>query len=104
VPIVIYRACEIVTLDSNCPTANAVAVSDGRILHVGEFTKICEYLSDAVFEVDDRFKDDVIVPGFIEAHGHTFGDGALGSLFGLVLMIVQALTAQFLKDVNRSRT
>jgi len=80
VPIVIYRACEIVTLDSNCPAANAVAVSDGRILHVGEFTEICEYLSDAVFEVDDRFKDDVIVPGFIEAHGHTFGDGALGKL------------------------
>jgi len=79
-PVVVYRAREIVTLDANCPVAEAVAVEEGRILHVGSFNDVAEALRDREFTVDSSFLSDVIVPGFIEAHGHLISDGSLGSL------------------------
>ncbi len=77
---VIFEAREIVTLDRSCPRAGAVAVRDGRILHVGSMSEVLEALRDQEFFVDTRYKEHVIVPGFIEAHGHLFSDGALGQL------------------------
>lgn len=74
----IFLARDVVTLDENCPRANAVAVRDGRVLHVGEVAWILEALRDAPYEVDETFADAVLVPGFIEAHGHLSGDGGLG--------------------------
>lgn len=76
--IKVFLAKEIITLDTNCPVATAVAVKDERVLHVGTFEEVKEALRDQEFEIDDRFGNDVIVPGFIEAHGHMLSDGALG--------------------------
>lgn len=79
-PVVVYRASEVVTLDRSCPQGDAVAVRDGRVLHVGTFTEVARHLGDQDFTVDNRYLGHVIVPGFIEAHGHLFSDGALGQL------------------------
>ena len=65
--IVIYRAREIVTLDKSCPIATAIAVKDERIFSVGTFEDVVENLSNDSFEVDNRYENLVIVPGFIEA-------------------------------------
>ena len=78
--IVIYRAREIVTLDKNCPIATAIAVKDERIFSVGTFEDVLENLSNYSFEVDNRYENLVIVPGFIEAHGHVFSEGMLTGL------------------------
>lgn len=78
--IVVFRARELVTLDPSCPVANAVAVVDGRILHVGTYDEVVEALGERRFAVDSRYEHDVMVPGFIEAHGHLSSDGALGQL------------------------
>jgi len=78
--IVVFRAREVVTLDRSCPHGEAVAVSEGRVLHVGTRAEVAEALRDQQFHEDDRYLDHVIVPGFIEAHGHLFSDGALGQL------------------------
>lgn len=75
--VVVFRARVIITLDPACPVASAVAVRDGRILHVGTIDEVMGALGDTDVIVNDDFADDVIVPGFIEAHGHLFGDGAL---------------------------
>src|SRR5487761_2538969 len=75
--IVLYRAREVVTLDAACRSAEAVAVRDGRILHVGTFDEVVSALGDLDYEIDPRFTDAVIVPGFIEAHGHLMSDGSL---------------------------
>jgi hypothetical protein len=80
VSVTVYRAREIVTLDANCPSAEAVAVSGERILHVGTHDEVVEALRDRTFETDLRYAERVIVPGFIEAHGHITMDGALGQL------------------------
>ena len=78
--VVVFRAREIVTLDSNCPLAEAVAVLDERVLHVGTYQEVIEALRDTEYLTDDRYLDHVVVPGFIEAHGHLYMDGALGQL------------------------
>ena len=76
-PPVIYRARRVVTLDPGCPVADAVAVSEGRVLHAGLFDEISRDLAGTGATVDDRFGADVIVPGFIEGHSHILDEGSL---------------------------
>ncbi|MBL8905123.1 MAG: amidohydrolase [Rhizobiales bacterium] len=57
-------------MDPGWPEGTAVAVMDGRILSVGTFDDLKPWLEKYPYEVDDRFKDKVIYPGFIEAHSH----------------------------------
>lgn len=72
----IFTARTIHTLDPSCPKATAVAVRDGRILHVGTEAEVCSYVGpDAV--VDRRYEDAVLVPGFVEAHGHLVFNGSI---------------------------
>ena len=66
--ITIFTARKIVTMNPANPEAVAVAVRDGRILCVGSLE---ECLSWGEAEVDERFAAHVLVPGFVEAHGHT---------------------------------
>ena len=54
------------------PEAQAVAVRDGRIVCVGTLQE-CQSWGEA--HVDDRFAGHVLVPGFVEAHGHTADSG-----------------------------
>jgi predicted amidohydrolase YtcJ len=65
--ITIYQANKILTMDPNRPHATHVAVKDGRILAVGDNT-----CGDAWGNVqhDTRFKDNVLMPGFVEGHAH----------------------------------
>lgn len=70
---VIFTAAKIVTMNPSNPEATAVAVRDGRILAVGTLAE-CQSWGEAT--VDDRFADQALVPGFVEAHGHT-ADGLM---------------------------
>src|SRR5258708_26322524 len=75
--IIIYTATKVVTLDPGTPTARAVAVMDGKILGVGTLAEVRGWITDEEVEIDQRFKDAVIVPGFIEAHMHPQFTGVL---------------------------
>ena len=66
----IYTASNIVTMDSERPNASAVAVSQGRIVSVGDLKSVKSELRDYTVEVDDRFAKQVILPGLIEKHLH----------------------------------
>ena len=55
------------TLNVSLPVATHVAVREGRILGLGG-AEIVDAFGPAT--VDDRFRNDVIVPGFVEGHGH----------------------------------
>lgn len=72
----IYVARKIVTMNRYLPEATAVAVREGRILCVGTPDK-CRMWGEA--RIDETFKDLVLVPGFVEAHGHV-AQGALAVL------------------------
>jgi predicted amidohydrolase YtcJ len=75
--ITIFPAKEIVTLDPGTPTAQAVAVMDGKILGVGTLEEVRGWVTDEQLEIDRRFENAVIVPGFIEAHMHPQLTGVL---------------------------
>ncbi|MFN8466596.1 MAG: hypothetical protein U0X20_13645 [Caldilineaceae bacterium] len=71
--IVIFPAKKIVTMNGYLPEATAVAVQEGKVLCVGTVEE-CQMWGKA--EIDDTLQDYVLVPGFVEGHGHT----AQGSL------------------------
>lgn len=78
-PITVYTAKKIITMDPGWPEGMAVAVRDGRILSVGrtlDDLKPWLETQDAV-TMDDTFKDKILVPGLIEAHGHPLMGGML---------------------------
>lgn len=69
--ITVFTAKKFVTMDPGWPEATAVAVADGKILSVGvTFDDLKPWLDKYPYEVDGRFKDKVIYPGFVEAHTH----------------------------------
>jgi hypothetical protein len=63
----IFQARRIVTMNASLPIATHVAVREGRILGLGG-AELRDAFGPAV--LDDRFGDAVIVPGFVEGHGH----------------------------------
>lgn len=70
-PITVFVARKFVTMDPGWPEATAVAVADGRIVSVGRRLEDLKPWTDAYpFTIDERFKDKVIYPGFVEAHTH----------------------------------
>ena len=75
--ITVYTAKAIVTLDPATPSAQAVAVMNGKILGVGTLDEVRGWVTNEEFEIDRRFQNAVIVPGFIEAHMHPQFTGVL---------------------------
>jgi predicted amidohydrolase YtcJ len=69
----IYSARRIITMNPSNPEGTHVAVRDGEILGVGSLDEVTVWGSH---ELDERFRDKVIVPGFVEAHAHVM-EGAM---------------------------
>jgi predicted amidohydrolase YtcJ len=69
-PIVVFIAKKIITMDPAWPEATAVAVRDGKILSVGSLADLQPWLSKFPYTIDKTFADKIIMPGFIEPHGH----------------------------------
>lgn len=57
-------------MDPGRPTAEAVAVADGRIVSVGSLDSMDPWLRRYPHTIDDRFRDRVLMPGFIDPHTH----------------------------------
>lgn len=70
----IYFGGPIVTVDDNRPTAEAVAVKDGKILAVGEKAAILSAHGGKEVKLND-LAGHTMIPGLIDAHGHVLGVG-----------------------------
>ncbi len=68
--ITVFTARRIRTMNRSNPVATAVAVRDGRILEVGTPETLRPWLDAHPHTVDDRFRDAVLMPGFIDPHLH----------------------------------
>lgn len=66
----IFIAREFVTLDPARPSAQAVAVVNGRILWVGSLDEVKAVLGQQPYAIDRSFEDKVVVPGFVAQHDH----------------------------------
>src|SRR6201992_1182809 len=58
----------VLTVDEKRPTAEALAISDGRIVAVGDRSDVDGFIGTETQTID--LGDGCIMPGFIEAHGH----------------------------------
>lgn len=65
--VTVFQARKIITMDRNMPEATHVAVKEGRILAVGGADCAAGWGGG---EVDMRFADAVLTPGFVEGHAH----------------------------------
>lgn len=63
---VIFSARRIVTMNPSRPHATHVAVREGRVVAVGSLAEVGGHGAT----VDERFKDKVLLPGFVEGHSH----------------------------------
>lgn len=63
----VYSARKIITMNTMQPEATHVAVRDGRILAVGDLSRMATWGN---FDLDERFRDKVIMPGLVEGHCH----------------------------------
>ncbi|MEM9561493.1 MAG: amidohydrolase [Actinomycetota bacterium] len=68
--LTVYTARSIVTMNRSWPRAEAVAVGDGRIVEVGTIESMEPWLDRHPHQIDDRFADHVLLPGFIDPHLH----------------------------------
>jgi predicted amidohydrolase YtcJ len=76
-PITVFVAKQIHTMDAGWPEATAVAVQNGKILSVGSLDDVKLDLGKRPHQIDDTFKDKVLMPGFIEAHSHPLMGGIM---------------------------
>lgn len=69
----IYTGGPILTVNDAQPSAEAVAVKDGRVLAVGDLSDLLARQGDAtkVFDLDGR----TMLPGFVDSHGHVVMGG-----------------------------
>ena len=68
--ITVFPARRIITMNPSNPEATAVAVRDGRIIETGSLETIEPWLRHHPHTVDERFANNVLMPGFIDPHLH----------------------------------
>ena len=68
--ITVFVAKKIVTMDPAIPSASAVAVADGKIISVGSLAELKPWLDRYPHEINYQFSENILYPGFVEAHGH----------------------------------
>ncbi len=64
----IYYNGAIVTMEADQPSAEALAVKDGKIVFVGDFKDAQQFIGSNTVQVDLQHK--TLLPGFIDVHGH----------------------------------
>ena len=69
----VIRNANVITMDRNRPRAQAVAMSDGRIVGVGSNRDVETFIGPGVKVMDMTGK--TVLPGFIDAHIHVLNSG-----------------------------
>ena len=89
-----------VTVADGVPEAQAVASAGGRIVAVGTTTEIQKYVGPKTEVID--VKGQLVIPGFIEGHGHFTGIGT--AELGLKLMTAKTWDAIVAVVAERVKT
>ena len=81
-PTIVYPARLVRTMDPATPTAEAVAIRGNRFRAVGTVEELLAYPNA---QLDERYADAILLPGFVEAHSHA-GTGTVwkGTYVGYV--------------------
>lgn len=69
----VYFGGQVVTIDDQNPTAEAVAIKNGKILFVGQKDDALKLAGTDTKLIDLQGR--ALLPGFVDGHGHCFGTG-----------------------------
>jgi predicted amidohydrolase YtcJ len=86
----------VVTMDEAAPSASAVAIRDGRIVYVGDPGGARAFTGDSTVVTD--LGDGVLLPAFVEAHGHPLSEAIL---LGPDIVDIRPVTVASADDVVR---
>lgn len=70
---IVLRNATIITMDDSLPTAQSLAIKDGKILFVGSNADVGKFISSSTNIIDLNGK--FVIPGLIESHAHFLGLG-----------------------------
>ena len=73
------------TADTDAPSAEAIAVKDGKFIYVGDKAGAEPYIRDGITEVVDHTGKGMVMPGCFEGHAHYLMGNSLGCMGGLTL-------------------
>ena len=68
--ITVFPARRVLTMNPSNPSATAVAVREGHIVEAGSLDSMGPWLEKHPHRIDDRFAEQVILPGLIDPHLH----------------------------------
>lgn len=83
--ITVFVAKKIITMNESWPEATAIAVRDGKILEVGSIESMDTWFEQDDHEINDDYRDKIIMPGLIDPHLHP--------IMAAVLLPMQFITA-----------
>ena len=89
----------VVTVEESAPEAQAVAVAGDRIVALGTSAEIQRYVGPKTDVID--VKGQLVLPGFVEGHGHFTGVGE--AQLNLNLMNCLLYTSPSPRDISGSR-
>lgn len=76
--ITVFQAQKIITMEAGWPDGQFVAVRDGKVLSVGRtMDDLKPWLKPGGYALDTTFQNKILLPGFVEAHGHPLLGGLL---------------------------
>lgn len=95
------------TVDDAQPTADGVAVADGRLVAVGPREQLQEWVGDSTEVID--IGDACLMPGLIEAHGHPLAEAVVLSerivdIRPVTLATAEQVTAAVTDEIARRGT
>lgn len=73
------------TADVDTPTAEAVAIKDGKYIYVGDKDGAAAFVKEGVTEVVDHTGKGMVMPGCTEGHAHYFVANLIAGMKGLML-------------------
>lgn len=73
------------TADTDTPSAEAIAIKDGKFVYVGDKAGAGAYVKKGVTEIIDHTGKGMIMPGCFEGHAHYIMGNSLGCMGGLSL-------------------
>ena len=73
------------TADADTPSAEAIAVKDGRFIYVGDRAGAEAYVKDGVTQIVDHTGKGMVMPGCYEGHAHYLMGNSLGCMGGMML-------------------
>jgi hypothetical protein len=99
--VVILANGNILTMNPNQPSASAMAVKGGKILEVGDLSKVKKAAGKSYEYVD--LEGTTVVPGFIETHAHLINYGGTLGFLDITPFVCPTLkeALEKLKEVKR---